>query len=79
MKNKILKHIKKWELQGYKNGISDEVPIPLMQNNLAPSYKSICIAILKNDINLLSLGYSKPKNELYGIYKRIEIAKRKIN
>lgn len=34
-----------------------------MQSLRAPSYKAIAIAILKNDMNLYSLGFSSPAYE----------------
>jgi hypothetical protein len=54
--------------------IPDELPNELQ--NLAPSYKFICQAILKNDLHLTTLGYSKPKSEFYNILKRIELNER---
>jgi len=38
-----------------------------------PNYKKIAIALLKNDYNLISLGYDAPKSKYYSILKRIEI------
>jgi predicted phosphoadenosine phosphosulfate sulfurtransferase len=43
---------------------------------LAPSYKAIAIAILKNDHAMKSLGFSPIKSEWYSAYKRIEISQR---
>lgn len=59
--------------KGYKE-IPDELPGELI--DLAPSYKFICRAILKNDQHLATLGYSKPKSEYYNILKKIEIDER---
>lgn len=64
---------------GYFEDIPDSIPERLMQLNKAPSYKSICIAILKNDYCLKSLGYSPKKSEYYSILKKIEIDKRNEN
>jgi predicted phosphoadenosine phosphosulfate sulfurtransferase len=50
-----------------------------MNDNLAPSYKSICIAILKNDHSLKSLGFIPKKSIWYNVLKRIEIRKRTDN
>lgn len=58
---------------GYPDDIPDEVPISLMNRNLAPSYKAICLALLKNDHNLESLGFSAKKSEWYSAFKRVEI------
>lgn len=54
--------------------IPDELPGSLQ--DLAPAYKFICAAILKNDLHLSSLGYSKPKSEYYSLLKKIEIDER---
>lgn len=59
--------------KGYSE-IPDELPGELI--DLAPSYKFICRAILKNDQHLSSLGYSKPKSEYYNILKKIELNER---
>jgi predicted phosphoadenosine phosphosulfate sulfurtransferase len=44
----------------------------LQNENLAPSYKAIALAILKNDNNLLSLGYSSNKSIYYNEIKKIK-------
>lgn len=77
MRSKIEHYISKWESQGYPSGIPDEAPNRLEALNKAPSYRHICKAILKNDIALTSLGYSRPNCEAYGTIKRIEIEGRK--
>jgi predicted phosphoadenosine phosphosulfate sulfurtransferase len=41
-----------------------------------PSYKMICIALLKNDLQLTSLGYKAKQSKFYSILKRIEISAR---
>lgn len=58
---------------GYSNGIPDEVPSRLMELRKAPSYKAICIAILKNDITLKSLGFQPKISKYYHILKSIEL------
>mgnify|MGYP003652065900 CR=1 FL=1 len=68
---KINKYIKEWEERCYPNGIPDEAPINLKDK--VPSYKSICLALLKNDMNLTSLGYSPKYTKYYSVLKRIEI------
>jgi predicted phosphoadenosine phosphosulfate sulfurtransferase len=73
MKSKIENYIKTWEKRGYSKGIPDEIPTRLSQLNLAPSYKDICIAILKNDIALKSLGLQPKKSKYYHILKKIEL------
>lgn len=54
--------------------IPDELDGELI--DLAPSYKFICRAILKNDLHLTTLGYSKPKTEIYNTLKQIELNER---
>lgn len=73
MREKIKEYIRKWKKQGYPKGIPDEVPDVLMRLNLAPSYKAIALAILKNDTNLVSLGYSPPYSYWYDAIKHVEI------
>lgn len=75
-KDRIFKYINSWKEKGYPDDIPDFVPDELMKLNLAPSYKAIAIAILSNDINLNSLGFSSPKSEYYSVLKKIEIDER---
>lgn len=77
MRLKILKYIEKWMKRGYENGIPDEADAKLEGLGKVPSYKMICKAIMKNDIALTSLGYTRPKCDSYGVLKRIELANRK--
>jgi predicted phosphoadenosine phosphosulfate sulfurtransferase len=73
---KILAYIKKWEGRGYSNGIPDEADANLEALIKAPSYRAICMAIVKNDVQLTSLGYSRPKSFAYMTLKQIEIEER---
>lgn len=73
---KINKYITDWRQKGYPDDIPDEVPNQLMKLGIAPSYKAICIALLRNDMNLESLGFSPPKSMWYSAIKRAEIAAR---
>lgn len=75
MKNKIKDYIQIWEGRCYPEGIPDEVPFEIEEK--VPNYKKIVWAILKNDHPLTSLGFSAPKSEMYGVYKRIELSNRK--
>ncbi len=50
--------------------IPDEVPAKIAKVNKAPSYKSIAIAILKNDHLLKSLGFSGSDSDLSELLKR---------
>lgn len=70
---KLLDYISKWEKRGYADGIPDEADEMLEEHIKAPSYRAICLAILKNDCQLVTLGYSRPKSDAYMNLKRIEI------
>lgn len=76
MRDRIDKYIKEWRLRGYLDDIPDEVPDALMDENLAPSYKAIAIAILRNDHHMTALGFQAPKSIWYDALKRIEINQR---
>ena len=76
MKNKIINYIKKWERQGYPNGIPDEAPAVLEVLGKVPSYRLICRAILKNDVQLKLLGYARDDCPAYRELKRIELMER---
>lgn len=76
MIDKINQYINSWKEKGYEDDIPDEVPVELAKTNLAPSYKAIAIAILRNDHYLKSLGFSVPKSYWYSELKRIEIEAR---
>lgn len=73
---RISAYIERWKHRGYSTGIPDEVPPGLMHNGLAPSYRAVAIALLKNDLKLTSLGFSAPYSDWYGVLKRIEIQAR---
>lgn len=74
--DKVREYIKKWKARGYPEDIPDEVPAALMNQLLAPSYKAICMALLKNDNNLESLGFTPKKSHWYSAIKRVELAER---
>jgi len=76
MKKKILEYVKVWEKRCYSDGIPDEAPIELENRNKVPSYRKICMAILKNDNHLQTLGFSRPKSKYYSLLKKIEIEER---
>jgi predicted phosphoadenosine phosphosulfate sulfurtransferase len=75
-KHKIKDYISRWEDRDYRNGIPDEAPIELERAGLAPSYRLICIALMKNPNNLESLGYTREKCKIYQEIKRTEIYNR---
>lgn len=76
MKAKILQYIRTWESRCYFNGLPEEVPIEIFDQ--VPSYKRICIAIMKNDVTLESLGFTRPPCKIYSELKRQEIEERNI-
>lgn len=78
-KKRVRKYIKEWEQKCYTDGIPDEAPNDLEANDLVPSYKRICKALLKNDIALVSIGFQKDITDAYRIIKRVEIENRKTN
>lgn len=77
MVQKIREYIKTWQDRCYPDGLPDEVPIEI--SDMVPSYKRICIAILKNDYPLKSLGLSPPKSEVYSLLKKCELRMKNIN
>lgn len=77
MKQKILDYIRKWESQGYPDGIPDKADPRLEGLKKVPSYRMICKAIMKNDLALVSLGHNREQTDSYAVLKRIELAARK--
>tara|TARA_R110002020_G_scaffold336331_2_gene551520 strand:+ start:739 stop:1473 length:735 start_codon:yes stop_codon:yes gene_type:complete len=76
VQGRINEYIRRWSIMGYPAGIPDVVPDRLSALGLAPSYKAICLALLKNDLHLISLGFTAPTSKWYGTLKRIEINNR---
>ena len=74
VQEKIKDYINIWEKRCNKNGIPDEAPIEI--NDKVPSYKKICLCLLKNDFNLKSLGYKTKTSKYYSVLKRIELESR---
>lgn len=76
MRARIEQYINRWKQQGYSEGIPDEVPDELMRLQLAPSYKAIALALLRNDVTLSSLGFSGTQTQWYSTLKGIELEER---
>lgn len=76
MQSKITEYVKKWKRRGYSDDLPDEVPTALTQMGLAPSWKAIAIAVLKNDHSMKSLGFEAGYSPWYSELKRIEIEAR---
>lgn len=62
-KDRVLFYVEMWEERCYRYGIPDEIPPLLEKTGRAPSYKSIAMAILNNDMKLSSLGFSRESKE----------------
>jgi predicted phosphoadenosine phosphosulfate sulfurtransferase len=77
MKSKIRSYVSTWRKQGYENGIPDFADTRLETLNKVPSYRMICKAIMKNDVALASLGFSRQPCDAYMALKKIEIEARK--
>jgi predicted phosphoadenosine phosphosulfate sulfurtransferase len=75
-KSKIINHIRLWESR--IGEIPDECDYDIERNKLYPSYRQICIAILKNDFALKSLGYDTVKCLVYDELKKIELRQKGI-
>jgi predicted phosphoadenosine phosphosulfate sulfurtransferase len=73
---RVREYIRNWMTKGYPDDIPDEVPHVLMKQGLAPSYKAICLALLSNDMNLESLGFTAKKSKWYSAFKKVEIEER---
>lgn len=76
MRTRIRQYVRRWQRQGYPTDIPDAVPTELMRTNLAPSYRAICFAILRNDHAMTSLGFAPQPSPWYMALKRMEIAAR---
>ena len=72
-KDKIQKYIKQWEQKGYPNGIPDEAPAELEKRGLVPSYRYICLVLMRNPYNLEKLGIPREKCKIYSDIKRAEL------
>lgn len=76
LRERVHQYVAAWESRGYAQGLPDEVPAELERLGLAPSYKAIAVAILRNDHALLSLGGVPRVSGWYGAIKQVEIAAR---
>lgn len=59
-----------WEGRCYSDGIPDEVAEKLAKSGRVPCWKTIAIAILKNDHQLVSLGFTGKHSEWHDTLKR---------
>lgn len=73
MREQIEEYKRQWRRRGYPIDIPDVVPAGLMHSNLAPSYKAICLAILRNDHSMTTLGFAPKPSPWYMALKRMEL------
>lgn len=76
IQSKVQWYIWFWAVRGYCKGIPEEVPAEVSRKQYAPSWKSIAVAILSNDVALQSLGFSGPYSQYYSLFKQMELAER---
>lgn len=69
--DRVTEYIESWKLKGYPKDIPDEAPEELESLGLAPSYRLIAKALLSNDLQLLSLGFTPKKSIYYYDLKRL--------
>lgn len=68
--------IRWWKRRGYADGIPDESPAVLENKGLAPSYRRICKALLRNDYWCKGLKFSQPKSDVYKAFVKQKKAER---
>jgi len=69
---KIETYVTTWERRCYSDGIPDEIPRKLAAASRAPNYKSIAMAILRNDLKLRSLGFGESESQIVEDLRRIK-------
>ena len=74
---KVRRSARVWEARGYPGGIPDEADAYLESWDKVPSYRRICLAILRNDMTLKTLGFAQSKCAAYMELKRVEIEARR--
>lgn len=68
-RDKIILFEKWWMDRGYPDGIPDEAPYALEAKRLAPSWRRVCKALLRNDYWCKGLGFSQHKSPAYQKYQ----------
>jgi predicted phosphoadenosine phosphosulfate sulfurtransferase len=71
---RVREYERQWCSNGYRGGIPDESPQVLEKMLLAPSYRQLALALLRNDLRLHTLGFAAPSSDWYWALKRIELA-----
>ncbi len=69
--------VKWWRKRGYPDDIPDESPPQLENKGLAPSYRRLCKALLRNDYWCKGLKFSQPKSDVYKAFVKAKKAERK--
>jgi predicted phosphoadenosine phosphosulfate sulfurtransferase len=70
-RDKILLFERWWMDRGYAEGIPDEAPYALEAKRLAPSWRRVCKALLRNDYWCKGLGFSQHKSPAYEKYQKL--------
>ena len=73
LRRRIGRYIRSWEYKGYPDGMPDEALRRLEDAGRVGTYRLICIALMKNDKHLTTLGFARPKCLLYSQIKREEL------
>jgi predicted phosphoadenosine phosphosulfate sulfurtransferase len=68
--------IKWWKKRGYPEDMPDEAPHELENKGLAPSYRRLCKALLRNDYWCKGLKFSQPKSDVYKAFVKQKKAER---
>lgn len=66
-----------WKKKGYPCGIPDEADVALENKRLAPSWRRICKALLRNDFWCKGMSFTQHKSEAYKRY--LQLIKNKID
>lgn len=69
--------VKWWKKRGYPDDIPDESPQELENKGLAPSYRRLCKALLRNDYWCKGLKFSQPKSDVYKAFVKQKKAEKK--
>lgn len=75
--NKIGLFLGWWKARGYPEGIPDEAPYELETAKIAPSWRRVCKALLRNDYWCKGLGFSQQKSAAYDRYLKMMANRRK--
>ena len=60
---RVKDYVQIWTSRCYSD-IPDELPALLAKSNRAPCWKSVAVALLKNDVRLESVGFSRAESDL---------------